>query len=860
MGIHTGDAEERDGDYFGPVLNRTARLEAAGHGGQVLVSGVTAGLLRANLPTGVTLHDLGVHQLRDLDLPEHVYQVAHPDIALVDTPIRTYSAPRHNLPPALTSFVGRQAELSDLAELAGRHRLVTLAGAGGAGKTRLAVEFARSVTGDFEDGVWLVELAPVLGDAVFAACAQALGVRAGEGVFSTRQALVRAVANMRMLLLLDNCEHVLGTVVDLVKDLLAAAPGLTIITTSRVSLHVAGEATQRIGSLAADVGDDLRHSPAVQLFLDRAVAVRPDFEPVGAELDAVVHVCERVDGIPLGLELAAARLRSLSVTQLAGRLDESFRILRSSDSDSRHSTLTATIDSSHDSLDPAEQVVFRRLAAFSGGFELEAAEAVCAGGDVDPFDVLDHIDSLVDHSLVTVEHAGALSSRFRMLEPIREYAAERLETSGERSAVAAAHAACFRRLVQEAAPAIRGPKQVEWDDRLHREGRNIASMLATLLDQGDVESYLQTCFDLQFHWEHRGLQVDAVGFIERGLDALDALDASELDRAVEAKALAAAGLLATQVMHPRAVEFARRAYDVGKTLDDRSMEARLAIVLGACETHATGVTEFVGADHAIRGAEMLTEEQGSPWWEPEWDAAFWSLQLGSYLPPGHPDGFRYQERAIEHGRATGDVAFTALALLQVSLRGRPDVVDERLAEAIDLARSYGLRTILGLALLYRGALMRLHGDPATGRELLTEGIELLADSGGHQSAAVGGTILAVAHVQLSDHAAARRQLAAVVGNDPPDAVTGHVLVAAAYLALLVGDAEAARRFRGGVETHLASNFLTRAELDEVMADLPPSPEADQLRAEGAVWTDRDAFARVGAWLTTLAPVPAPGYS
>lgn len=848
MGIHTGDAEVRDGDYFGPVLNRAARLETAGSGGQILVSAATAELLRSDLPAGVTLLDLGVHRLRDLDLPEHVYQVFHPDIPQVHTTIRTFSAPRHNLPAAWTSFVGRDGELGELAELAREHRLVTIAGAGGGGKTRLAVEYGRSVIDEHPDGVWFVELAPVVGDAVFTACAEVLGVRAGDGVFSTRQALVRSIADKRMLLLVDNCEHVAGTVADLVRDLLSASPASRIITTSRVSLHVSGEATLRIGSLATEVNGDARHTPAVKLFLDRARAIRPDFAPGGSELDAVVEVCRRVDGIPLGLELAAARLRSLSVAQLAVRLEDSFRILGGPDA-GRHSTLSATIESSYDSLNPHEQLVFRRLSVFSGGFELEAAEAVGAGGVVDEFGILDHLDALVDHSLVTVEHRGAMANRYRMLEPIREYAHERLAAEGEDGDVASAHAAYFRSLVQEAAPALRGPKQAEWDDRLTREDGNVGAMLATLLDRGDVEDYLDACFDLQHHWEHRGLHVDGVGFVERGLAALDE-SGLEIDPVVEAKALAAAGLLGTTVMHPRAVEFARRGYERARTAGDPGVEARLSIVLGSCETHATGVTEFVGACAVIEGVRLLEDHAGGRWWEPDWDEAFWSLLIGAYLPPGHPDASAFQERAIDRGRASGDVALTALALVTVGLQSDPGLVRERLEEAIELSRSYGFRSHLALALLYLGGVRRKAGEPDVAIELLSEAIEMLADFGGHQSAAVGRSLLAVSLAQQSDVEACRDHLRFVIADDPPQAVTGHVLFGATCLALAIADHDAAARFRGGVETHLASNFLTRVELDERMGD--GVPDMERLNSEGARWSSSEAFARVDQWLAALA--------
>ncbi|MEX1286935.1 MAG: adenylate/guanylate cyclase domain-containing protein, partial [Acidimicrobiia bacterium] len=451
MGIHTGTADERDGDYFGPALNRAARLMSAGHGGQVLLSAVAAGLA-----TDAALRDLGRHHLKDLAEPEQVFELRHPGLEEIARPLRTSGGPRHNLPEPLTSFVGRRQELDDIGEALDRHRLVLLTGVGGTGKTRLAVEAGRLAAEGRPDGVWLVELAPVTDpDQVMAAIGSIWGLRPGEAT-SIEEVVVDHLADRDLLLIVDNCEHVLGGAAAAIRRIIEAAGEVTILATSRESLGVPGEVNLHVSSLAIDP-DDPAHSDAVLLFTDRAGAVRPGFDPTGPELEAVVRICRRIDGIPLGLELAAARLRSMTPADLADRLDESFRILSGSAKTAlpRQRTLQTTIDWSHDLLDPAEQAVFRRLAMFVGGFDLSAAEAVCVDDEVEDWAVIDHLDSLVDKSLLTVSHGE--HARFRMLEPIRQYAQERLHQSGESLAVLRRHAVPYRGVAATASSGTRGP-------------------------------------------------------------------------------------------------------------------------------------------------------------------------------------------------------------------------------------------------------------------------------------------------------------------------------------------------------------------------------------------------------------------
>ena len=399
MALHSGACVERDGDYFGPVVNRAARLLAAGHGGQVLVSGATYELLADRLPDGIGLRDLGEHRLKDLGRAERVFQVTGPGLAEGFGPLRSLDDPalRHNLPSQATSFVGRAAELAELRSLvSGGSRLVTIAGPGGIGKSRLALQVAAEAVDGAGDGVWLVELAPVAEPELVArTVAAVLQVREepGRPMLDT---LVDAVGDRYLLVVLDNAEHVLGAAAKLADAMLRSCPRACLLVTSREPLGISGEHVFRVPPLAvppADlaVADRLASFESVQLFAERAAMHRQGFALDDANAAAVAAICARLDGIPLALELAAARLGSLSVSEVNSRLDERFRLLTGGSRTAlpRHQTLRALIDWSYDLLNPGEQVVADRLSVFAGGWTLEAAEAVTSAGDTGGWQVLD---------------------------------------------------------------------------------------------------------------------------------------------------------------------------------------------------------------------------------------------------------------------------------------------------------------------------------------------------------------------------------------------------------------------------------------------------------------------------------------
>ena len=435
MGLHSGVCHERDGDYFGPTVNRAARLESTAHGGQVVISGVTADLIASELPVEISLRDLGEHRLKDLGQPVRVYQVCGAGLPCDFPPLRSLNSPElaHNLPSQVSTFVGRDQVLEDVRELLELSRVVTLTGAGGVGKTRLALQVAADLLDGSGDGVWFVDLAPLSDPGLVAAkTAGVLNVREQPGR-SVLESLVMALRTRRLLVVFDNCEHVIGEAATLVEALAAGCPQLVILATSREPLRVPGEHVYQVPALSVSTDDDAEPlgSEAVRLFLERAAE-----QQSGIALDAesavvVSRICRRLDGIPLAIELAAARLRSMSLEDLDRRLDRRLRVLTggSRTAPPRQQTLEALIDWSYDLLNPPEQDLLARLSVFAGSFDLDAAEAVAAWGRGASMDVLDGLAALVDKSLVETERSTAF--RYRLLESVRYYGAAKLLERGE---------------------------------------------------------------------------------------------------------------------------------------------------------------------------------------------------------------------------------------------------------------------------------------------------------------------------------------------------------------------------------------------------------------------------------------------
>src|ERR687893_813113 len=500
MALHTGVAEERDGDYFGPPLNRVARLLSAAHGGQVLLSLATQEMVRDQLPAGAALRDLREHRLKDLFRPERVFQVTAPGLPTSFPPLKTLDARLNNLPAQPTPLVGRERELGEVRDLlrAEEVRLLTLTGPGGIGKTRLGLQVAAELVDEFEDGVFFVALAPITDPALVAsAIAEALGVvEAGDQPLE--EGLKGYLRGKELLLLLDNFEQVLGAA-PLVGELLSVCPKLKVLATSRSVLRVYGEQEFPVPPLELPDHkrllsvERLTQYEAVRLFIERAKAARPDFSVTNENAPAVAEICVRLDGLPLAIELAAARIKLLTPKAMLERLGSRMKLLRggSCDLPERQRTLRGTIEWSHALLEESDQVLFARLAVFSGGRTLEAIEAVCdTEGDL-PVDALEGVSSLLDKSLLVREETSEEESRFVMLETIHEYAREKLHESGEAAELSRLHAEYFLAFAEEAEPELEGTEQAPWMERLEADYDNCRAALSWLLEVGEAELALR---------------------------------------------------------------------------------------------------------------------------------------------------------------------------------------------------------------------------------------------------------------------------------------------------------------------------------------------------------------------------------
>jgi predicted ATPase len=541
MGLHTGEGFVGGGDYIGIDVNRAARIAAAAHGGQVLVSEATRVLVGNALPEGVTVRDLGRHGLKDFDEPQPLYDFVIDGLPAEFLPIRTRGGPRRtNLPPPRTSFVGREREVAEIGELLGRARLLTLTGPGGTGKTRLALRVAAEQIDRVDDGVYMVDLSAVTDPALVPSnIAASLRVREepGADLLDTLAAYFR---DRNLLLVLDNLEQVVDAA-PAVDRLLDAAPRLRVLATSRVPLHLSGEHEYLVGPLSLPdparrpEPDVLTTSESVRLFVERAASMRRDFRITEKNAAAVAEIVRRLDGLPLAIELAAGRVKLLSPQALVERLE--LRLLTGGRRDlpERRRTLRGVIEWSHDLLEPEERRLFARLAAFRGGWTLESAEAVCGPGL--SLDVIDGLALLVDHSLVRREETGEGEVRFRMLETIHEFAAERLASSGELEQILRRHAEHMRDLAEDAEPHLTGEGQARWLERLEREHENLRAALDWAEATPDADTALRTAAAIWRFWQLSARLAEARTRLERIL----VLPVRAEMRAVRVRALGALG-------------------------------------------------------------------------------------------------------------------------------------------------------------------------------------------------------------------------------------------------------------------------------------------------------------------------------
>ena len=697
IGLNLGDVIESDGALYGDGVNIAARVQSAGEPGGVCISGAVHEQVLGKL----ALRFDAAGELRFKNIAQAVAAWHVREKSDTSAPARPAATTSSHLPQPLSSFVGRADDLAALDRLLREHRLVTLVGPGGIGKTRLALQAAQQAAGRFADGVWLVELA-ALADArlVGQVVASALGIKPQPGTPVT-QTLASELRPRRLLLVLDNCEHLLQACAELTRMLLEAAPQLVVLASSREALRLGGEASYPVPALAlpretlALPVDGAPLPEAVQLFVDRAAATRPGFEPTAQNWSAVLAVCRRLDGIPLAIELAAARVRALSVENIAARLNDRFHLLTHGDRASlpRQQTLRALIDWSHDLLSERERMLLRRLAVFAGGWTLEAAEAVCADELLDRQEVADLLGCLVDRSMVEAEVGGA---RYRLLQTVRQYAQDRLDEAGEANALRDRHLHRMLELAEEARARLSGPEQATWLAVLDKESENfLAAHQWCDHAEAGAECGLRLMFSLKLYLFNRGL----LGPLRRGvLDAL-ARDGAE----------------------PRNIHRCRALQTAGQAgfLTGRFGEAR---------THLEeGLAIAQELDDAGRAASILQ-----------------TLGLTCIACGDRPAAHRCLQQALELAQARGDrrehaAALNALAQLH-RLEGTFDRAEELYAQALGLTRALGDHETTAVALLNLALVAVARASPLTAITLLIEALQI-SDSIGSRLA--GANVLAV---------------------------------------------------------------------------------------------------------------------
>ena len=767
MGIHTGDASLTvNGTYVGLALHLAARICSAARGGQVVVSDATRELVDARMPGGVTTMALGHHRLKDFPDPIPLFQLVHPTLPSEFPRLRSDAAPG-NLPKQITRFVGRDEQLRDAAQwLSQGVALVTLTGPGGAGKTRLALEVAANAVDAYPNGAWIVELAAISeGHLVAQAVASTIGLRDEPGR-ELIESLIEWLRTQRSLLILDNCEHLVGPCADLATELLRVCPGLQIVATSQEALGIAGETVLRVPSL------DLL-TEAVELFVDRARLHRADFELTAANAEAIHHIVNRLDGIPLAIELAAARIAVLSPSQIAARLDDQFRLLTGGSRTAlpRQRTLRAAVDWSYSLLGAEEQTLLRRLAVFAGGFSLEGADAIGGG------DVLDVLARLVARSLVITEEQDG-EARYRLLETIRQYAQDKLAEAGEVADIRARHLRWYLDLAIEAERELTGPDQAEWLARLDIESDNLRAALEWCASQPpDSAVLLSLAADLWRFWLVRGNWNEGRSWLDR------ALTANESTRTpTRARALAAAGDLATEQADYDAAE--RLLQDSLTLWRDLGDAEGIAKVLNHLGNLARARFEYDTARALLTEGLRLRRERGN---ERGVAVSLRNLGLLAAQQRDFETARSLYEEALPMARRQGDrrvVATLAHGLAAVRFAdGDHDGAHELAEEGLELARRLGDRQLIAEVLTIVSGISAADGDAALAASRLDEALVLWRALGsrdamawthttlGEMAHAAGDLREALAHLEaalaawrrLGDNSAVAR-VAAVAGQ------------------------------------------------------------------------------------------------
>jgi predicted ATPase/class 3 adenylate cyclase len=726
VGIHAGEAEQTATGLVGTEVHRGARIAAVAHGGQILVSTAAAALLGDTLPDGASLRDLGWHRLKDLGRPEQIFQLDAPSLAAAFPPLKSLDNPRlpNNLPAQASSFIGRDAELSGVSQLVASSRLVTLTGASGSGKTRLALQVAAGLLDGSGDGVWFTDLAPVADAGLVArTVANVLSVlpEAGRPVTDT---LAEAIGERSLLILLDNCEHLIDGCAKVADALLRACPNLDLLATSREPLGIDGEQVYRVPTLDTPGPDDdlpaISGSESVRLLADRAAQAGAPLVLDESTAPVIARISRRLDGIPLAIELAAARLRVMSVTELDARLDQRFSLLTggSRAAPPRHQTLLATIGWSWDLLTGAERGMLTRLSVFVGGFDLAACEAVTVGADIVADEVIALLAALVDKSLVQFDEVGGGPARYRLLETVRQFAAQRLHEQGSTAAdaVGGRHRDHYLALAQAAVPKLITSDQAAWLDRLDAELGNLRAAIAFSLGTADPEPGLRLAASLRIFWHARGHAAEAADSLRALLD----LPTAKEPGAVRAQALATA---ATLVEQPAAADaYCAEAMRIAEAMEDDHLVADIVAIRALrliqagqnaaampLVENALGLAHRLGDRHLT--ARLLYDRSYAL--DSEGDHAAAAREAAESL-----DLFRQLGDLRETGRVLSNLAYDEASA------GKLELARAHLAESLGIHR--GLKDMHGMvyASLNLGIAEYLSGSPAAAASLFAESLQL----------------------------------------------------------------------------------------------------------------------------------------
>jgi predicted ATPase/class 3 adenylate cyclase len=735
MALHTGTTHERDGDYFGPPVNRVARLLSAGHGGQILLSSSTQELVRDHLPPQTHLRDLGERRLKDLSRPERIFQLTAPDLPSDFPPLRTLETHTNNLPLQATPLIGREREVEAVCGLlrSPETRLLTLLGPGGTGKTRVGLQVAAELVDDFEDGVFFVPIAAITDPTLVApTIARVLGLSEG-GAQSPEELLEGYLRDRQTLVLLDNFEQVLEAAL-VVDRLLSTAAGLKILATSRTPLGLYGEYEFPIPPLSLPDPEslppleNLTEYAAVRLFVERASAVRPDFSLAEDNAPAVVEICERLDGLPLAIELAAARIKLLPPQVLLDRLGNRLKILTGGARNlpERQRTLRNAIEWSYGLLDEGEKILFGRLGVFSSGATLEAMEAVCdAEGDLTT-DVFEGASSLLDKSLLRQEEGAGGEPRFVMLETIHEFANAMLEGSGDAEAVRRAHAEYFLALAEEAEPMLWGAEDAKWLDRLDQEHGNMRAVLSWAIEHEEGELALRVGAALWRFWYMEGYYGEGRRWLEAALGKdWDAAAAEARASALEGIGWLASGQGDLDRAQAAAKEGLKLSTEAG--LGD-VVTADLQNVLGEAVARIRGDYEWA--------AELLTESLALHRKAGDIRGVAWSL---GNLANVSSDRGNYEqakdlyEEGLALSRELDGAELLGAFLINLGyeslLEGEPERAIALNEEAAELYRKRGLRDGLQHALGNLGWATLLRGDYERAETLHKQSLRVSQDLG-----------------------------------------------------------------------------------------------------------------------------------